>query len=133
MPKNPFGFVEICDAVYKDEKTNKVVIAGLFGGDIYLDMMPMDLRIALFLDVVTPAAGEHSIELQFFVGKQLVGGAEAAMEGPAGAKGGLLFPPFSIPFARPSTLEIKGSWNGGRSRVLMKKLVLVKEAEDPSA
>ena len=78
MPAKPkLGLVAICDAVYKDEQSNKPILAGVFSGDILVSAFPAELRVALYIEIQIPEPGPHEVDIQFHVGGKLLGGGKS--------------------------------------------------------
>lgn len=130
MPKRNFGFVALCDAVYQDVQTNKAVLAGVYFGDVILEILPAELRVALYVEVIPDSDGNFEADLQFFIdGKHRGGGKGAITNGVAGKPFALMFPTFGLSLTEPATLEIKGSFDGTRAVPLLKKVIALRPAD----
>lgn len=130
MPKSGFGFAALCDAVYRDEQSNKAILAGVYSGDVNVESLPFELRFGLYIEVTSPADGDHEIDLQFYINGKQIGGAKAGILATVkGKNAALLVPTFGILISDPASLEIKGVFEGGRAVSLLKKRIDVRPSE----
>lgn len=121
-----FGICALCDNVYKDEATNKVVLAGLYTGDIVVESLPADLRASMYLEVVLPDTAEHQVDLQLFVDGKHTGGAKATVATrQAKAVFGLIIPGLQLKIAAEAKLEFRASVDDQKPVSLFKKRVAV--------
>jgi hypothetical protein len=132
MPKLKTGTVALCDIVYKDEMTNKPILAGVMGGGLLIESFPFDLRLGLYLEIYPQDLHSHEYDLQVFVGKNHIGGSKMAaasqnVQDPLG----LIIPQFPAPVTEPTTLEIRLSVDGLPAQRLLRRTVGLKT--DPSA
>lgn len=120
------GVVALCDAVYKDEATNKIVIAGLYAGNVITDGAPHDMRFALYAEFVLPDNNPHDLDIQFWIGKVQVGSARSqVLQPPEAPNVSLMLNQFTLQGTIPGTLSIKACLDGGRPiKILEKDLLL---------
>lgn len=125
MPsKVKVGIVALCDAVYRDEGSNKIIIAGLYSGDILTDGNPSDLRFALYAEVFPPDTLTHTMDVQFWFGGKQLGGVKAEITAPvAGASSSILLPQFPLSGELPAKLELKMIWDHGRPTTILSKQI----------
>jgi hypothetical protein len=125
MPaKFRFGIVAMCDAVYKDERTNKGILAGVYSGDVVAEKFPLDLPVGFYIEVTPDTGGSHRIELRFCVnGKHRMGAIIDLGETLPGVPAMLLLPTMSIPFENPCLFEVKFCAEGSRTVSILKKAI----------
>jgi len=125
MPaKFRFGIVAMCDAAYKDERTNKSILAGVYSGDVASEQFPFELPVAFYVEITPTVGGSHSIELRFYIdGKHQMGGMVELRETIAGIPTTLIMPTMSISLERPCTLEVKFCAEGSRAVSILKKRI----------
>lgn len=123
------GIVALCDAVYKDEQSNKAILAGLYSGGIVLDQMPVEFRFSLYIEVFLPDSRDHEIDLQFFEGGKHRGGAmiQASAVDPSDPVT-LIVPQVGLLIAKPTTFELRASLDGGKPSRLLRKAIIGREA-----
>lgn len=129
MPaKYRFGIVAMCDAVYKDERTNKGILAGVYSGDVVAEKFPLDLPVGFYIEMTPETGGNHSIELKFCVnGKHRMGAIIEVGETLPGVPAMLLLPTMSIRFEKPGLFEIKFCSDGSRGVSILKKAIIQRD------
>lgn len=134
MPaKVKVGIVALCDAVYKDEGSNKVIIAGLYSGDIITEGTPHDMRFALYAEVFPPDTLKHVMDIQFWFGGKQLGGVKAEITSPVvGQSTALMLQQFPLVGDLPAKLELKMVWDGGRPVTILSKQVSLRSAPTAS-
>ena len=70
------GNALLCDIVYHDRATNKVVLAGVFSGSISLGEVPAAFNASLYAEYWPSKLGPTEVDIQFLVNGELVGGAK---------------------------------------------------------
>ena len=122
------GIVSISDAVYKDEASNKIVIAGLYSGNIVTEGGPSDLRFALYAEFFVPDAEEHDLDIQFWVGKRQVGGARSQVKADDPSLPlAIMLSQFSLGVGGatlPATLRIKAVLDAGNPLIVLEKKII---------
>jgi hypothetical protein len=106
-----------------DARSNKVVIAGMYSGNVLLDSFPSDLSVALYIEV--RAEGDVDLDLDFYLKKTIVAKGSARITGvqPTVGPATLLFPPFTMHIPESTFLEVKASVNGAQPVSVLKKAV----------
>jgi hypothetical protein len=127
MAKRPrVGIIALCDNVYKDEETNKIIIAGLYSGDIFISGFPAELRLSCYAELFIDDEEIHEADFQFFVGGKRRGGAlvQFSVADPR-SPASILIPPFGLPIEQPSQIELRLSLDeSGAVKVLSKSVNL---------
>lgn len=125
MPtKFRLGIVAMCDAVYKDERTNKGILAGVYSGDVVAEKFPLDLPVGFYIELTPDTGGNHSIELKFYIdGKHRMGAIIELGETLPGVPAMLILPTMSIRFEKPCLFEMKFCAEGSRAVSILKKAI----------
>jgi hypothetical protein len=132
MPKIRTGIVALCDGVYKDEATNKMVLSGLYSGDIISNGSDQDLRFALYVELFLPDDQEHEVDLQFWRGGKHTGGGKAMVsQSETDVPHSILVPQFSLAGPLPATFELKVALDGAKPSAILRKALLPRA--DPTA
>jgi len=114
----------MCDAVYKDERTNKGILAGVYSGDVLADNFPLDLLVAFYVEVTPDIGGTHNIELKFYVdGKHRVGAMVELLDTLPGTPAMILIPTIPMRFEKPEVFEMKFYAEGSRAVSILKKSI----------
>lgn len=125
-----FGAAMLCDAVYRDDATNKMVLAGVYTGDIIAQSFPLNIRGALYLEVRVKEAG--ILDVTFFEDSEPIGGAEAEVNAnPSGPS--VLVLPLQIEAKLPLVISIRAGAKGEKSTVVMRKVIRAANPGDPIA
>jgi hypothetical protein len=127
--KVKFGMVALCDNVYRDQLSSKPILAGMYSGDLLLDTVPGQLRLALYAELYVPSADPHSVDLTFFLGKKKFGEASVTVEqanltDPVV----MILPAITFNVDAPATLEIRAGIDGGRTAAILKKGIRLQAA-----
>lgn len=131
MPaKFRFGIVAMCDVVYKDERTNKGILAGLYSGDVIAEKFPLDLPVSFYIEASPDIGGSHNIDLKFYInGRHHMGAKIELGDTLANVPAMLLIPPITLRFDKPCTFEMKFCVEGSRAVSILKKAIT---ARDPT-
>lgn len=133
MNKIKFGAALLCDQIYVDESTKKIILAGVYSGDVTVPEYPAQFDAALFLEIFAENDEAIDLDIQLYVGKRLRGGARMRLGGfdhntPATA----IVPHMTIVAESPSPLEIRISCDGGKpTRVLRRNLLRAGSTASP--
>jgi len=134
MLKNyKIGTVAMCDAVYKDERTNKAILAGLYSGDVIAERFPIDLTVSFYVEVISDTGGTPEIEINFYMdGKHFMGASVDLRDTIAGVPAMLLLTGLSMRFEKPCRLEMKLCAEGSEAISILSKEITTRDLP-PSA
>lgn len=116
--------VLLCDAVYKDARTNKYVIAGVYSGDIAVGEFPARVPVSFYLEYWPKIEVAVDIELSISVGKKLR--AKAKIETESNTPGRptvLMLPPIELSIEKDSLVYLHASFGEGRKKKILTKRI----------
>lgn len=117
-----FGTTIICDNVYKDESTKKIVLAGVYAGSIVASAAPVVIRLTIYCEFWADKEGDHQLELRFYVGGKQFAGIKADLAGARPSEAAIVVStPFDVTFSEPTTFEVRGIIAGGKPKLLLKR------------
>lgn len=121
MAKPRFGIVALCDGVYKDEQTGKVVLAGIFTGNIVV-AMPGIVHASIFVGIENPEDLEPKVEFDLRINGKTAGRAGLTLVSD-GEQASIILGNIPLFFTEAGSFELRATFGGGRSISLLKKSV----------
>lgn len=119
-----FGNCLLADNVYVDRDTNKVVVAGMYSGDIRMGALPSSINVSFYLECWIADSAEHEVDVKILLNGDQLGGVvikirSADPETPAV----LASPVIHMSIQKEGALELRATADGGKSkRLLFKKI-----------
>ena len=124
-----FGNALLCDAIYQDRITNKMVLAGVYSGSISLSEIPSAFNASLYSEYWPETIGLKEIDVQFLIGGDLIGGAKIALViGDLSLPAILIVPNFHFAVQAPGQLVVQAVTSDGRTLSLFSKNVDLKSS-----
>lgn len=121
-----FGTVLVCDNIYRDVDSNKIILAGVFSGTITVPQVPSLVRLSLYAEFFSKLSEEYSIDIQIFLGDKKHGGLKSRVSTFAQNSPSILSTPqFDLVVTKNITLIIKAIIDEGRPKVILKKSIAV--------
>lgn len=121
-----FGTVLVCDNIYRDVDSNKIILAGVFSGTITVPLVPSLVRLSLYAEFFAKQADDYSVELQIFLGDKKYGGLKSKMMIAASTSPSILSTPqIDLIVDKNNTLIVKAIIDGGKPKVIFRKEIVV--------
>lgn len=115
-----------CDAIYVDGQSQKLVLAGVYSGDLNFTEMPARVRLSFFMDMVPDADGNSRLDAQFFLDSKQIGGAIMELRGlQAGKSATVMIPHAEVEVHKPSRFRLKVAVDGARAVTVLDKQMLL--------
>lgn len=120
----------MADNVYRDENSKKIIISGMYPGNIITDKFPLDFRFAFYTEIFFPDEREYELDLEFLFDKKKRGGAKATLGGsPPGLPSIFVIPQIDFRFETPGNLEARLTVEGITSPTIFRRRIALLGSE----
>lgn len=127
MPEYSFGPALVCDAVYKDQATNKAVLAGVYSGYMIAEQFPIVLPLAAYIEVISSEGGEFDVEIRFMVNRIQAATMNLDIQrAEPGVPALVLLQPIPLTITVPGSIELQVRANKGRYKTVLRKEVVLR-------
>lgn len=127
------GNVVFCEDV-RPEINNKYSIFGAIGGDLLVQSFPAVIKAAFYIELYGIESGNITFDIQIYLDKNLVAGAEGQMEVRSLRDPAIIaIPSFPIGVEKEGELRIVVKSGRQRRRVLSKRVMLRAAGPGPGA
>jgi hypothetical protein len=125
MPNPTIGMVAVCDQIYRDVATNKIVLAGMFTGDLVVQTFPAQISLAIYLELVWASVGEIEFDLSVTASGVQIGKVRDKIQHADQHMPAVIVLPAS-PFVieQAGVIEMTIALNGGRRRTAFRKRLM---------
>lgn len=133
-PPLRFDHAILCDDIRREDN-NKVILIGIYSGDILVQKLPSNLVLAAWLIGTAYEEGEWPLEIRYKISAKDAKPRKVTASGNIGVKELKEATELAVPLAKvplkiemPGTLSLDYRISGGRWKKLLSKTIILQEA-----